>query len=50
MPTMPKKVYSFKENKPKNKKSNWLKNQADLKFYNTQAWRKLSLAYKMQHY
>lgn len=48
MPRMPHKVYSFKEDKPK-KKKNWLKNQADLKFYNTSRWRKLSLAYKMQH-
>lgn len=48
---MPQKVYSYKNHNPHKPKSttNWLKNQADLSFYNTQAWRKLSLAYKMRH-
>lgn len=49
MPSMPKKVHSIKEYKPRKTQHNWLKNQEDLKFYNTQAWRKLSLAYKMKH-
>jgi 5-methylcytosine-specific restriction endonuclease McrA len=47
MPTMPKRVHSIKEYNPRKEKNNWLKDQGDLKFYNTQAWRKLSIAYKM---
>ncbi len=49
MPTMPKRVHSIKEYNPRKTQQNWLKNQEDLKFYNTQAWRKLSLSYKMKH-
>lgn len=30
-------------------KKNWLKNPADAKFYNSSAWRKLSIAYKKRH-
>jgi len=30
-------------------KKNWLKNPQDVKFYNSSAWRKLSLAYKKRH-
>ena len=47
MPTMPKRVHSIKEYNPRKEKTNWLKDQEDLKFYNTQAWRKLSITYKM---
>jgi 5-methylcytosine-specific restriction endonuclease McrA len=49
MPSMPKRVHSIKEYNPRKTQHNWLKNQEDLKFYNTQAWRKLSLSYKMKH-
>lgn len=49
MPIMPKRVHSIKEYNPRKTQHNWLKNQEDLKFYNTQAWRKLSLSYKMKH-
>lgn len=30
-------------------KKNWLKNPEDAKFYNSSAWRKLSIAYKRRH-
>jgi len=49
MPTMPKKVHSIKEYKPRKEETNWLKDKGDIKFYNTQAWRKLSVGYKMRH-
>ena len=49
MPTMPTKVHNVPRQKQRKEKTNWLKNADDIKFYNTQAWRKLSLAYKMSH-
>ena len=51
MPSMPKKVYGFtpqKQNKQAEQK-NWLKDKEHEKFYNSKAWRHLSLSYKMKH-